>query len=93
MAAAYAYAEGDGRKPRELSLLETIDRFGVQGVMGRTLGKGEIRRMIACQNIVAWHAEKGQSANWAQWAEDNPERDEMLNTARRLAQEMGLLDA
>jgi hypothetical protein len=92
VAVAYAYAEGDGPKPRELTQLEAIDRFGVVGVMGRPLGMGEIRRLATCQNVVVWHTERSRQENWAQWAEDNPEKDAILNEAMRLAKEMGLTD-
>ena len=45
-ARAYAYAEGDGPLTRELELLGLIDRFGAMAIMGRTLGAGEVRRLV-----------------------------------------------
>ena len=69
-------------------LLNYIDRFGVQAVMGRsTLGAGEIRRMIASDNIVHAYESRKRADNWATWASANPTQSRILNDAIRLAED------
>jgi hypothetical protein len=68
------------------------DRFGYDAVFGRHPSPGEMRRMIAAQNVVnAYHAKTG-AENWAQWCKDNPEASEMLNRAMLEAVRLGLVD-
>ena len=87
-AAALSWLEGDGQKPDVLKLLDYIDRFGVQAVMGRpTLGAGEMQAMIMADNVRrAWlsrnaYRDKDGNANWAEWAEAYPDLSEILNYA------------
>lgn len=72
MGAAYAYADGNGNAPNEITLDNLIGRYGVQAVMNRAyLGAGEINRMTVVRRIVdAYHA-RAQSENAAAWARDN----------------------
>lgn len=56
--------------------------------MGRTLGAGEIRRMIAADNVVKAYRSRAASDNWAQWAQKNPEMSRLLNAVIKLAEEM-----
>lgn len=78
MARAYAYAAGDGPFIRELELLWLIDRFGAQSVMGRMLGVGEMRRMIAVEGIVKSFRDRQESAEWAKWASENEALNALL---------------
>ena len=87
MAAAYRYAEGDGPKPQELIQASYIDRFGVQAVMGRQLGAGEMRRMIMAENIVNAYHNRQRAADWVKWAEDYPDEAVLLNYAMKAAQD------
>jgi hypothetical protein len=81
MAAAYAYAEGSGQAPREIILLNLVDRFGAQGVLGRALGAGEIRRMLTAEAVVRAYQERERSGNWAAWVREHPEKDRLLREA------------
>jgi hypothetical protein len=81
MARAYAYAEGDGPEPWELTQLRAIDRFGAQAVMGRCLSVGEIRRMTVAQSIVGAYQARAKAENWADWARRNPDLSSLLNAA------------
>jgi hypothetical protein len=93
-AAAYVYIHDGGRRPRELTLLTQIDRFGVMAVLGRpVLGAKEIRLMSIAENITHWYAERQQSQNWATWATENPEKSAGLTMAHNMALELGLLNA
>ena len=89
MAAAYAYACGDGPMPRELQRLNAIDRFGVQAVTGKLiLGSKEMRMMSIAENITRWYEERSRKE---QWAVDNPKEAAALTVAHRLAIEQGLI--
>jgi len=85
MVAAYGFAIGDGQKPGELKLLESIDRFGVKAVTGRELlGYGEISRMRYCELIVSLYKSREAAPNWAEWAGKNKAAARVLNEAERL---------
>lgn len=84
MARAYAYANGDGPFVSELEKLWLIDRFGAQAVVGRILGVGEMRRMIAVEGIVKSHREREESEDWAKWAEKNEASNALLVRAADL---------
>lgn len=78
--------------PLEIQQLRYIDRFGGHAVMGRTLGVGEMRRMISSENIVNWYNQRGPSEKWAEWAKANKPQSAALNQAMILAVKMGLID-
>jgi hypothetical protein len=60
-------------RPFESILLGYIDRFGVRSVLGRDiLSAGEIRRMIAVENIIRAHQSRKASDDWVKWTKDNP---------------------
>ena len=79
-AAAYAYADG-GPISREVLLLAYIDRFGVDAVMGRQLGAGEMRRMTVAENIVKAYRSRAKADNWAEWANLYPDLNRILEDA------------
>jgi len=86
IAAAYRHADGDGELPRELEMLRYIDRFGL-GVLGRSPGAGELRRMNMVERVVMAYQARARSENGAQWAKDNPESARLLNIGARLNNE------
>jgi len=83
-AAAYLYAAGDGPKPDELILADYIARFGVQAVIGRTLGAGEMRRIMACENIARAYARRQAAEDWVKWNSDNLGEAAILREAEGL---------
>ena len=88
MSSAYAFAEGDGTIPDELVLVRSVNKYGVEAVFGRTLSFHEIRMMTLTENIVNAHDERKRSENWAQWAEVNHGKAELLGVAGRLYEEL-----
>lgn len=86
MAAAWRFAEYGGEPPDDYKTLGYIDRFGAAAVLGRPLGLGEIRRMVATENVIKWHAERARSENWQAWAKTNPEKQHALITAMKAAE-------
>lgn len=58
-----------------------IEAYGAQAIYGRTLGAGEVRRMNAATNIVAYYRQRAASGDWVAWARDNPNEAEYLNIA------------
>jgi hypothetical protein len=72
--------------PRELELMNYVTRFGAQAVVGRTLGAGELRRMVATENVVNAYKARKASSNWAEWAAANPGASRLLNAAMREAE-------
>jgi hypothetical protein len=69
-----------------LILLEAIDRFGVQAIMGRdVLSYCEINRARYVENIINIHAARARSANWAEFVESNPGPAAILSEAENLA--------
>ncbi len=54
--------------------------------MGRPyLGAGELRRLVAAENIVKGYQARAAAENWAKWAEDNPGISALLSEAMKLA--------
>jgi hypothetical protein len=83
MSSAYAYAEG-GPITDEIVLARSIDRYGAQAVFGRTLSFHEVRMMTLADNIANAHYERQRSENWAEWAEKNRGKNELLVAAGKL---------
>ena len=54
--------------------------------MGRPLGIGEIRRMVAAENVIRAYANRKAAEDWAKWAEDHPDQAALLNYAMKAAQ-------
>ena len=73
----------------ELVLLTNINKYGVQAVMGRTLGHNEILCMNTAESIVGACTSRFKSTDWAQWAQDNPGQSQLLNEAMLLAGDYG----
>ena len=85
-AAAYRYADGGNYSP-EIRLLQYIDRFGVEAVMGRkTLYAGEMRRMIHAENLANAYKERSRG-NAAEWVKENPEMNKILRDAQRMVED------
>ncbi len=54
--------------------------------MGRPyLGAGELRRLVAAENIVKGYQARAAVENWAEWAKDNPALSALLSEAMKLA--------
>jgi hypothetical protein len=91
MVAAWNHLEGGDPKPNELILLDYIDRYGAQAVVGRTLGAGELRSMTVAGNVRQAYVsrmnyrDKDGAENWTEWARNNPEMSQLLNHAAMLA--------
>lgn len=77
IAAAYRYAAGEGKMPRELETLRYIDRFGL-GVIGRPPGAGEMRRISIAERVVKAYQDMNKSDNWAAWASAHPNDAKLL---------------
>ena len=73
--------------PREILLLQFIDRFGAPAIMGRTLHAREIYRMTVAENIQTAYRSSEQATNLATWAKENPRLSRLLTEARTLAKE------
>ena len=87
-AAAYRHADGGKHSP-EIRILQYIDRFGVEAVMGRkTLFDHEMRRMIHAENVARAYRER-LGGNAAEWVKENPEMNKMLYEAQKLAEQDG----
>lgn len=88
MAKAYAFAEApeDHNPPPEYILLQQVDRFGAQAIYGRALGYGELRRMTTAETIIKSYNERKAASSWAEWAEANKGRAELLQIAMLAAQ-------
>jgi hypothetical protein len=74
--------------PRELELMGYVTRFGAAAVFGRTPGAGELRRMIAAENVVNAYNARKASENWAEWASANPAANRLLIKAMQAAEEV-----
>ena len=78
-------ADGEPYESPELKLLANINKYGVEAVMGRTLGHHEILCMNTAEAIVSAYNEKSTSKDWVEWSQNNPNKSRLLNEAMRLA--------
>ena len=79
MTAAKRYAEGGGRST-EINLLNAIERFGVEAVMGRpVLYAKEIRRMVLAERVVRVIQTAAHAEDWAKWTREHPDDAELYN--------------
>lgn len=84
-AAAYRHADG-GKYSSQIRLLQYIDRFGVEAVMGRKqLYAGEMRRMIHAENIVNAYRQRNQMEA-AEFVKENPDMSRMLLEAQKMVE-------
>lgn len=81
MAAAYRYADGEGKIPHELEWLRYGERFGWLAVFGRQPTPREMRLMTTADNVMRAYQSRSTAENWAAWANDNPEMNRLLNSA------------
>ena len=69
-------------------MLAKIDRFGIEAITGRKqFYFGELRRLIAAENIVTAYKSRAHAPDWAAWVRDNPLLAELLLDAEKLANE------
>lgn len=81
MAAAYNYARGKGDMPNELELIRMVDRFGAQAVFGRTLKRGEMRRMATVERIVEGYQAMTSAKNQDDWIKAHPDEWKLIDRA------------
>lgn len=62
-------------------MVDSIDRFGAQSILGRVLYRGEVRAMVVADNIRRAFQAREASGDWAKWAEQNPGMNDLLNEA------------
>lgn len=81
MARVYAYCEGAGPRPSELELLWSIERFGVEAVMGRAyLERVEIEGMTLAESVHrAFKSRAG--TDFGEWVEKHPSEAALLDAA------------
>lgn len=75
----------DGQYSKELDTLSLIDRFGIKAILGRDVFYfGELQKMLAAENIhYAYHTRK-RAKSWAEFANDHPKLNKILNRAETL---------
>jgi len=73
----------------ELFLDAKIQRYGVQGVMGRPLSGFEIRCMDYALKVYSYYMEMIGSASFASWSVANPRKSEILMDMMQLRKEWG----
>ena len=69
---------------RELLLLATINKYGVDAVMGRAFSYNEILSMNTAESIVHAYNERAKEEDWVKWNQENPYKASLLNEATRL---------
>ena len=78
IAEAYAYADGGGDQPKEITLGRYINRFGVEAVYGRVMSAKEIRQITLSERVISAYFERKASNDWASWAKENPGANSLL---------------
>ncbi len=82
---AYNHAER-GEYCTEIDTRAKIDRWGVEAITGRRqFYFGELRRMIAAENIVTAYKSRAHAENWVAWARDNSVLASLLVDAEKIA--------
>lgn len=60
-------------------MLVKIERFGLEAITGRRqFYFGELRQMIAAENIVTAYKSREHSKDWTEWTRNNPLLTEIL---------------
>jgi hypothetical protein len=73
-------------------MLRLVDRFGYDAAHHAPIA--ELRQMIAAENVYKAYRsrenyrDKDDQPNWFEWAGNNPELNELLDYAVRVAREM-----
>jgi len=62
-----------------------VERYGVQGMLGRQLYYREVLKMNVFRNIVSAYKARAASKDFAAWAKENPNDAKMLGKAEILA--------
>lgn len=88
IADAYYYATGDGDKPRELRLLDNIQLYGVQAVLGRQMYYREIHKCNIARLVFNVKMKSMDTEKWAGWAEKHPDEAKLLVSVERLIAEL-----
>jgi hypothetical protein len=86
IASAYRYARGEGEMPAEMELMRMIDRFGAGAVFGRTLKRGEMRRMVISERIVSAYGAMSAAEDLDGWIKAHPEEWKLIDYAAGLVQ-------
>ena len=82
---ADAHAER-GAYSTEIDTAAKIDRWGLEAITGRKqFYFGELRRLIAAENIVTAHKSRAHATDWAAWVRDNSVLASILMDAEKLA--------
>jgi len=90
MASAYIYADGGRENPPQYVMLSnSVQAYGAQAVFGRPLDVWEIRMMNFASNVMSAYRDKMRAENQAAWAKDNPDRENTLARALKVALEQG----
>jgi hypothetical protein len=61
-----------------LELVDFIDRFGAQAVLGRMLNQNEMQKMILADKIRNAFIERESSGDWTEWAKRNPTLNDLI---------------
>lgn len=87
MGAAYRYANNRAHEkpPRDLEMFWMIKTFGWEAA--HTAPAGELRRMMIANNVYEAYMSRERSNEWGEWAEANPEANDMLNRAMMIDRE------
>lgn len=81
---AYRYAS-EGIYSREIDIIQKIDRFGIEAILGRRqFYFGELRCLILAENINLAYRSRSRSENWAEWAQKHPDLEQILIEAELL---------
>lgn len=90
MASAYIYADG-GRNdpPKYVMLSNSVSAYGAQAVFGRPLGNWEVRMMNIASNVTSAYKAKQRAENQAEWAKENPGRENTIALALEAALKQG----
>ena len=69
-----------------MDMLHKIDRWGLEAITGRRqFYFGELRGLIAAENIVTAYKSRAHATDWAAWVRDNPLLAELLIDAEMIA--------
>jgi hypothetical protein len=65
-----------------------VERYGAAAVFGnRQLTAREVMGMNWSSRIIEFYNARTRSESWAKWAQDNPDANDLLNWAGKVANE------